>query len=111
MGGTAGLKMTERRGNRRSSFTTLTPMSEGQILQFPFPKYMLNGNYTHPNDESLQAKERAAVASVTPELTMGFLKDLVAMPTRSYRDAEGSAKAQKYLHSAFNSMGLKTCLQ
>jgi hypothetical protein len=113
--GTDGLEMTERRGNRRSSFTALTQMSSGQVLHFPFPKYTLNADYAHPSPIALQELENSTVASLddgSPSLPMKFLKELVeSFPTRSYSNPKASKEVQDHLQKKFKEMGLETCVQ
>jgi Zn-dependent M28 family amino/carboxypeptidase len=97
------------RGDRRSSISSLTQLESGTVLSTSFPSYTLSADYQHPLDQAGQDLEKATVATITPDSAMDYLKKLVQLPTRSYSNATASAKAEAFLKSEFEAMGLHVC--
>lgn len=97
-------------GDRRSSLSTFTRLRSGTVLAEGFPSYDLNADYVHPLDEEGQASEKAAVALVTQDSTMDYLKKLTeGFPTRSYENTEASDQVEKFLKQEFEALGMHTC--
>jgi len=99
-----------RNGDRRSSLSALSRLKSGMVLSAGFPAYELSGDYVHPLDAAGQAVEKAAVAHITADSTMNFLKTLTeSFPTRSYNNATASDKVEHFLQKQLQGMGMHTC--
>jgi Zn-dependent M28 family amino/carboxypeptidase len=103
------ISATSHGGDRRATVSALSQLRSGTILAPGFPKYALTSSYKHPLDEAGQKVEKAAIASVTANTAMDYLKKLVAFPTRSYSNADASNKVEAFLKQQFEAEGLHTC--
>jgi len=109
--GTSMLEISQRsqNGDRRSALSAVSQLKPGLVLSNGFPAYGLNPSYAHPLDAKGQAMEKSAVALMTPELSMDYLKKLTSFPTRSYNNADASDKVEKFLKQEFEALGITTC--
>jgi len=92
-------------GDRRSASAALL---QGRSRS-GFPAYPESDNYVHPLDDAGQDLEKQAVALLTPSKVMHHLTELVKFPTRSFSNAQASAKVEDFLKQKFEHMGLTTC--
>lgn len=103
------LELSHRSGDRRGSHSDVKRLKEGMVLGAGFPPYELNTDYLHPLDAKGQALEKAAVAHITPDATMDYLKKLLQFPTRSYSNDDASDKVEHFLQKEFEALGFHSC--
>jgi len=105
-----------RRGDRRSAFSSLVQLRAGDVFPATFPKYD-PAECQGSEDERYDAMEKSAVESISASSFLEYLqrivdiKDDLGVITRSYSNKAGSNAAQAFLMAEFESMGLTSCLQ
>lgn len=112
--GPSSLRSMPLRGGRRSSFSSLIQLSNGATVGFP--AYKLDPAYHNPLSTTGQAKEDEAVAFLTTDLYLQYLKGITNISdgpyqTRAYSNPKAQEHAQQYLKAQMESMGLTTCIQ
>lgn len=96
-------------GDRRSSLSQAVRLKSGTVLSTGFPAYALDPSYVHPLGPDGQTLEKAAVARLTPEVPMDYLRKLTSFPTRSYNNAAASDKVEKFLKQELEALGITSC--
>uniref|UniRef100_A0A7S0FPU4 Peptidase M28 domain-containing protein n=1 Tax=Pyrodinium bahamense TaxID=73915 RepID=A0A7S0FPU4_9DINO len=104
------LQLASGRGSRRSSLSALSRLHQGLKVQTEFPAYAADPGYLNPLDEAGQALEATAVAGVTSDAVMGYLRHITSFNTRSYENAAASQAVQQFLLQQFEGMNYATCL-
>jgi len=105
-----------RRGDRRSAFSSLVQLRAGDVFPATFPKYDPS-ECEGSTDLRYDEMERSAVESISADSYLELLqrivniKDDLGFTTRSYADLGASHAAQAFVVKEFESMGLKSCLQ